>query len=450
MRQQLIEWLIDDVAPRVRRSGDPEGELIKFANEKNMSPALLEGLGQLFNTAKTLCYMDKSANRGDSFPLVNVQDLVSQYVEVPATKLASDPDGWLATDAQLKPSSNRMPSFLDLPETDGMDFEMDKCASVTKAASPRRPENPAAIDRANLSTLSQVQFDCEQDARFILDRFVKRARQGSLDFTSIELDALATMGDEAKPALDQVASYLGSKHITVKRATYDGKPRLVDCPEVVEIELIANAIGRIKEATVMIKEMEADCAKSASALLEEGDESPKAQVQDPKGSRGPSVASPVALPKFEMGDASKSPLKTAPDAMFELLKPSRDFFFKNVAKHIATPDHDHLKVDDALADSQHLALLQNLMTTDDVLAEADPDQVVSAYNTIRQTAPDLAKDINVMRVALRSAVQHEGIDPFTIKGIAETELARQKVQHGIGQQRDRAKGKPAPMPAGKE
>ena len=51
---------------------------------------------------------------------------------------------------------------------------------------------------------------------------------------------------------------------------------------------------------------------------------------------------------------------------------------------------------------------------------------MSAFNTIRQTAPHLAKDVNVMRVALRSAVQHEGIDPFTIKGIAETETARQK------------------------
>lgn len=449
MRQQLIEWLIDDVAPRVRRTGDPEGELVKFANEKNLSPALLEGLAQLFNTAKTLSFMDKAANRGESFPLVDVQNVVSQYVEVPASKLASDPDGWLQTDAKLKPAA-KMPSFFELPENDGLEFEVDKSASVTKPASTRRSENPAAIARLNLATLSQVKFDCEQDARYLMDRLVKKARREGLDFPSIELDSLAILGDAAKPALDETAAYLADHHITVKRATYDGKPRLVDCPEVVEIEFIANAISRIKEANVMAQEMAEESAKTASALLEEENESPKAPVQDPKGSRGPSVTSPVALPKFEMGDASKSPLKTAPDAMFELLKPTRDFFFKNVAKHLTTPNHDHLEVDSALNDAQHLSLLQNLMMTDDVLSEADPDQVVSAYNTIRQTAPDLAKDINVMRVALRSAVQHEGIDPFTIKGIAETELARQKVQHGISQQRDRAKGKPAPAPAGKE
>lgn len=131
------------------------------------------------------------------------------------------------------------------------------------------------------------------------------------------------------------------------------------------------------------------------------------------------------LPKG--GDSSKSILKTAPDALFDLLRPTRDHFVKQLHRHISTPQDDSGEINGAIDDAHHLALLQNLMTTDDVLSEADPDQVVSAYNTIRTTAPQLAKDVNVMRVALRSAVQHEGIDPFTIKGIAETESARQKV-----------------------
>lgn len=73
---------------------------------------------------------------------------------------------------------------------------------------------------------------------------------------------------------------------------------------------------------------------------------------------------------------------------------------------------------------------RTFMTTDEILAEADPEQVIHIYNTIRQMAPEVAGDTNVMRVLLRSAVQHEGISPFDLKGILETELAKQKVDQG--------------------
>jgi len=427
MRQQLIGFLIDDIAPRVRRSGDPEGELLKFASEKNLSPALLEGLGQLFNTAKTLCYMEKnSSQRGATFPTVDVQNLVSQYLEVPAKKMTKDAGGWLEADDKLAPGA-RMPDFFSLPENDGLEFSLPKSASFRKQSlSPLR---------ANINTAELVKTDMEESARGLLDRMVKKARRSQLDWNTLELDALAVIGEEAKPALDNAASYLAAHNIKVARQQYDGKPRFVES-DLVEIELLSKALVSIKEATVMVDEMRAELKKSSSALAkgevdeeeEEDSKSPKpvAPNNSGRGSAGKDLGgSPFEfLPKG--GDSSKSVFKTAPDAMFNLLAPARDHFFKGVMGHLGSPDNSHAAVESALGDSQHLALLQNLMTTDDVLSEADPDQVVSAFNTIRQTAPHLAKDVNVMRVALRSAVQHEGIDPFTIKGIAETETARQK------------------------
>ena len=427
MRHTLIEWLIDDVAPRVRRSGDPEGELLKFASEKNLSPALLEGLGQLFNTAKTLCYMEKNAaSRGGSFPTVDVQNLVSQYLEVPATKM-KEATGWAEADDKLQPG-DRMPDFFALPENDGLEFHLPKSASFRKQSlSPLR---------ANIATAELVKTDMEESARGLLDRLVKKARRSQLDWNTLELDALAVLGDEAKPALDNAANYLAAHNIKVARQTFDGKPRFVES-DLVEIEFLAKSIVGIKEAGVMLAEMKDELQKSSAALAkdevdeedDEGGEQPPKPVAPRNPGRGTSGkdlgGSPFEfLPKG--GDPSKSVLKTAPDAMFNMLAPARDHFFKGVLKHISTPGDQHADSEAALGDAQHLSLLQNLLTTDDVLSEADPDQVVSAYNTIRQTAPHLAKDVNVMRVALRSAVQHEGIDPFTIKGIAETETARQK------------------------
>jgi len=431
MRQKLIEWLIDDVAPRVRKSGDPEGELLKFAHEKNLSPALLEGISQLFNTAKTLCYMEKNASaRGGTFPTVDVQKLVSQYLEVPASKM-KEAAGWADADNRLQPGE-RMPDFFALPENDGLEFHLPK-----SAASRKQSISPL---RANIATTELVKTDMEESARMLLDRMVKKARRQQLNWNTLELDALAVLGDEAKPALDNAANYLASHNIKVARQTYDAKPRFVES-DLAEIEFLAKSIVGIKEASAMLAEMREELTKSSAALAkDEVDEDDEEETPSPKpvaprnpgrGSAGKDLGgSPFDfLPKG--GDPSKSVFKTAPEVVFGLLAPARDQFMKSVLGQISTPDTQHAKYQAAMDDAQHIALLQNLMTTDDVLAEADPDQVVSAYNTIRQTAPHLAKDVNVMRVALRSAVQHEGIDPFTIKGIADAETARQKAILGI-------------------
>lgn len=93
-------------------------------------------------------------------------------------------------------------------------------------------------------------------------------------------------------------------------------------------------------------------------------------------------------------------------------------------------DNSQDQVDRDLRDTHHRALLQQLLMTDEVLSEADPDQVASIYDTVRQAAPRLAGDINVMRVLLRSAVQHDGMSPFDLKGLLDTELAQQKVNAG--------------------
>lgn len=110
-----------------------------------------------------------------------------------------------------------------------------------------------------------------------------------------------------------------------------------------------------------------------------------------------------------------------------------------------TNNRDQQRVDTDMRDVRHVAILQNLMTTDEILAEADPDQVVGIYNTIREMSPEIAGDINVMRVLLRSAVQHEGISPFDLKGLLDTELVKQKVDMGQRRMNDHLyKGKPLP------
>ena len=73
--------------------------------------------------------------------------------------------------------------------------------------------------------------------------------------------------------------------------------------------------------------------------------------------------------------------------------------------------------------------MQNLLATDEILADADPEKVVEAYNTLRQLAPELASDINVARVTLRSMVQHDGLAIFDAQQYSSAELDKAKVDN---------------------
>jgi hypothetical protein len=108
---------------------------------------------------------------------------------------------------------------------------------------------------------------------------------------------------------------------------------------------------------------------------------------------------------------------------------------------------DQKHVDDAHAEARHVAILQNLLTTDEVLSEADPEHVVSMYNTLRRLSPHLADDPNVARVALRTMVQHDGVSPFDAKNFLDTEQSHQKNQLSKHTLDDiNYGGKPAPKP----
>ena len=76
--------------PDIISSKDPEGTMLKCAEAHNLSPAQLEKLGQTFNTAKTIVGLEKQANRGDSFKIVDVPSLISKYASYSPEKALSN------------------------------------------------------------------------------------------------------------------------------------------------------------------------------------------------------------------------------------------------------------------------------------------------------------------------------------------------------------------------
>lgn len=120
--------------PDIVSSKDPEGTLLKCAEANNLSPAQLEKLGQTFNTAKTIVGLEKQANRGDSFKIVDVPSLISKYATYSPDKVLSnkskkvhekvdrlfdDQDGWSACISVSKSAS----ATSSLPDLSKMVFD---------------------------------------------------------------------------------------------------------------------------------------------------------------------------------------------------------------------------------------------------------------------------------------------------------------------------------------
>lgn len=453
MRQQLISWLIDEIAPAIRQSKDAEGSILKFAHEQNLAPALVQGLGQLYNTAKTLAFLEKNAasNRGDTFPIVDVDALVAKYLDTGSTKSAGVSQGTIDT--------------WEMSDRDGgCDADLPACfrgimtpALQTETVMPsveRQFDKVAASDReATLLALEfaeQFRFEAQENMEKIASSIAQKLRENpGYGFARMEADALGLYADvpNIKKTMDKLASYCANcfPRVTVIRAE---KPTEADLLGDLATDLM-NKIASYGDGVYQIQATD-DFKKEAMATMQQEERDAVGRRGDPativQGSDDWSFPKKVNPSSRSGGDASggsfRSPRKGGPggaaggggglisglnEGIDKLLGAGAKEVYPVVKGMFGGRNSDQEDLDSSHQDARHIAVLQQLLTQDDILSEADPDRVVEIYNTVRENAPQLAGDANVMRVLLRSAIQHDGIAPYDLKQLLETEQAKQKV-----------------------
>jgi len=444
MRQKLISWLIEDIAPAVERSHDPEGEILKFASQHNLATALVETLGQLFNTAKTVAHFEKAANRGSDFPLLDVPAMVSKYLEVAPVKQASRhaESAFDQFNCGLDDKNYHLPDFfkdcgmpVQVVKDDFTETPMES-KSASEPGPTRLTYRDETHERKNLEQLEQARFEFIEDLREDLTKLAQLIKRNGVDFEQFETDALAIHGDSVKAAVDATARFCNTKYTQVKRASADkkGEPRVVrdELGVLAQLEQVKFDMQKIAVATEALGEQTGlveRAAKPNKPREKVPDESPMQMTNEPdapgKAQAAPSRKAPTSgggerpsyVGALEKGFTNAAAPITNMPAMRGHLE---DFLGQGF-------NSDQQQVDTGYADAKHMSVLQQLLMNDEVLSEADHDKVVSMFNTLRRTSPSIASDPNIAGVALRSMIQHDGISPFDVKSFLDTEGAKQKV-----------------------
>lgn len=522
MNHQAIIEQLSVLAPKLKAAESPEAVLVKYASERNLSPAQLERIGQVYNIAKTLNFMDKSASRGDSFRVLDTQKMMSDFTsftpkqhkeatnstewnnwfDAPLSKAASssnpsDINSWIdetkksakiveedgkytvySEDGEKRLSqpgtkeeavkrlrqveyfkkhkqANTVPNLLAMAgDSTYASAETDAVASLPKTAA-EQIKNELREDSAlrfEMETAKQITDDAAEEARKIASELLEMHRINPLPFATMEHDAYYCSEDEqgTKVATEFVVNFFKSKGWELERHDFSkGMPKLARDRHSI-LPLFNSLLEKLelhKSASLYTEDIEKksaatetqrrrrtssqddiDFPNSGSSRRRNSSDETGDFPQEETGRR-PSIIDLISSnkdnsnkDKFNIDSSVAKDITQGLASMYSpstyLNKQTQDFV-SNVLKtpELSGTNKRQKEVDVAADDVGRVTELQRLLLTDPIIGEAEPDTVVNLYNTLAKANPEIVKDKNLLRFALREALQYDAVPLHTYKDL---------------------------------
>lgn len=478
MTHQKILDTLDELMPEITSTRDPESVLLKFAKTNNLYPAQVQKLGHAFNQCKTLVGLQKQANRGDSFSLLDVPAMLEKYSTYDPAQVLSKKEKQIhkkVNNITKKASSNYtpferlpMPDFIeqlkfkgaeietnnveeyDLSNSSGnFDITFSKSASehtdqvlILKEAQHSLKEAISQASKTSQGAKELVAIKCASIAKVLRDN-------GPQAWAEIVEDSVYKYGPEkSAAAIDTIENYLEVNHIPFKVVDLTKKAYsnyLISdnynmCETIKDIQELSCIYKEAKQAEEELTKEYDNVKARINAILEKEAATPGGSASNtpPKPNKVPITIqdednSQLIYPEdYENAtkglyaistDVAKS-VGGLPNAFVgQPLKAIDDF--ENYAGKFKRllPDKDeyikkYKKEQDKL--DRELAL-QKLITGDPIIAEADPNEVLELYQTISSISPTFAKDHRMMATALKEALQYGAVPVSMLKDIADFE-----------------------------
>lgn len=459
----------------------PHDAVVKVAKDLELNVHFIKRASEAINVALTHFHFKKHAEaRDEDFPIVDAKQVTEEVFNTSGKTENEKKAEWFSavdvTDEvpdfnKLLLNQNFKQAFeiIITSSEKNDDFDTSDKGKFDKIAKLR---DKMELDLNNWSTkLAGVSTDLNRSFATIVNQFSRDEGYRS-SFAEFEKQAYATYGDRAVPYLDFIHKTIGAKEA---RGEHNSKYSNFDtCLEVNMLGTLlksASALAEvenihadktmtylkvresIKEAYHKLCEKEAEevltqvpaVEKKAKeeVLVEETDPvmklaKEKIAVFNNELSAEEEFLTPhqrSLLPESlkreiirakQAGD--EGPLNRVKKA-FDLVGPAMDKFKQESTPRTNIPStsyHDNL---------ERKLLLERMLVTDPILSNADPKRVVDAYQQFLHLAPELSKEPEVVKGALRNMVASQSVDPHTAQQFVEanTSFTNQKLQqHGVG------------------
>jgi hypothetical protein len=359
--------------------------------------------------------------------------------------------------------ANTVPNLLAMArDEEYTTAETHRAAELPKTAAEqiKKELHESSVSRFELETAKQIADDSAEEARKIASELLEMHRSNPLPFAVMEHDAYYCSEDEmgTKVATEFIAGFFKSKGWNLERHDFSsGMPKLArDRHNILPLfNSLLEQLELNKSASLYVEDLEKKSAGVAppprrpKSDTEEtidfpSDESDKRRsssdsVDFPERTetRRPSILDLISGGNDKSNSKDKSQdkkdtsginLNESKDIVKSLAsmyapttylnKQTQDF----ISGIIKTPELSkrntrQQEIDVAADDVGRVTELQRLLLTDPIIGEADPDTVVSLYNTLSRANPDIVKDKNLLRFALREALQYDAVPLHTYKDL---------------------------------
>lgn len=450
-KDKLMSALQDSVEHL--NSGMPPNESVaKAASDADFNTEQTRRLCETFNTARTIYHFQSKPDEKDaSFPLAD-QDEVLGIIYAAPTKSAVNNDifhdysAYEVREVMAKAAQEDTPLYPAAETTElGAMNDMTRQAMVNENA--RRVSRildtqnglaDGADSEANQSDIladtkiaklaAEIRMHCE------LHGFDKYAR-----FLGVQ----ANMPNTHAPFLAMLASYMPSLQ---KIAA--SKDKVIDDRDLVAWNRVAHEITDMKQAAANLRAVAADVRKEAAAYQQQfedlfktaserkegifddilrgdikaaGKSKPNAffslstlgfgGAEEPKSKSTSNVESQIGAVNDIASVATKPPAAMAMSAIGAALKPRT-----NTGQMM-----------ERLKNQQREVLMQDLITNDPYISEADPQMVANIYQQLAQLSPEVSTNKEVVRAILRQGIHSAAISPYDASAMVDLEKTIREV-----------------------
>jgi hypothetical protein len=218
--------ILDELVPSINSTGDPAGVFIKYAQDNNLAPAELERLCQLFNTAKSVTHMQKSASRGSSYSILPVSDIVEQYTTyTPKNKGVTKSAAFALNHDPFNP-----PDFNKLIDNGGethlkqasdtLRWDEDAYQGLLKLAADQDAKQKEADEKAFMEGVVDFRENTLRSTWKMMDKIAMQITRDPSLLASLERDSLGVEGHNKK-AFTNLVAWMGKYYSVTPYDRFD-------------------------------------------------------------------------------------------------------------------------------------------------------------------------------------------------------------------------------------